>query len=127
MTHTTTKPEEKKPMHAKPQIYARYFELLKPVAEKYGYNLLIHGSMNRDLDLVAVQWRRWRGEYRKMVEEFASVLGGTINRGSGNEPPDFQFGRHQINRITCAINMERSNEHNNYTDPQYYIDISIIF
>ena len=45
-----------KPLHAKPNIYAYYFEALKAIAKEYGYNLVVHGSMNRDLDLIAIPW-----------------------------------------------------------------------
>lgn len=45
-----------KPIHAKPGLYANYFFTLKEMALEYGYNLVIHGSMSRDLDLVAIAW-----------------------------------------------------------------------
>lgn len=45
-----------KPMVARPRLYAVYFQRLAEIAREMGYNLLVNGSMNRDLDLVAVPW-----------------------------------------------------------------------
>ncbi len=41
-----------KPIHVKPQFYTYAFLPLKEIALRYGYNLVIHGSMNRDMDLI---------------------------------------------------------------------------
>ena len=51
-----------KPTHAKPSYYAIMFEPLKKIAIKYGYNLVLHGSLNRDMDLIAIPWieKNWR-------------------------------------------------------------------
>jgi hypothetical protein len=35
-----------KPTYIKPALYALFYEHLKQIAESYGYNLLIHGSLN---------------------------------------------------------------------------------
>ena len=45
-----------KPIHAKPSLFAFYFEVIKEIGLKYGYNIVLHGSMNRDLDLIAIPW-----------------------------------------------------------------------
>ena len=45
-----------KPKHIKPGLYAIYFENLKDIACEYGFNLVVHGSLNRDLDLIAIPW-----------------------------------------------------------------------
>jgi len=43
---------EDKQVYAKPAIYCLFYENLKVIAKEFGYNLLIHGSINRDLDLL---------------------------------------------------------------------------
>ena len=45
-----------KPTHVKPSFYAFIYEQIKEIAKDYGYNLVLHGSMNRDLDLIAIPW-----------------------------------------------------------------------
>lgn len=62
-----------KPTHVKPALYAMFYEHLKDIAEEYGYNLLIHGSMQRDLDLVAVPWRDNPAPEQDMLKDFLQV------------------------------------------------------
>lgn len=46
-------------VHTKEELrkrYASYIPALQAIAMRYGYALAVHGSMSRDLDLVAVPW-----------------------------------------------------------------------
>ena len=124
-----------KPIHAKPSLYAYYFELLKEVAIQYGYNLVIHGSMNRDLDLIAIPWKLGAQftDSEIMVNEFAEILGGSVLPETEEQRLEFQklhLGRKNyiinINReIIMKYNGMGKTEINHYQNPQYYIDISI--
>ena len=125
--------ETKKPTHVKPMLYAFYFEALKEIAFKYGYNLLLHGSMNRDLDLVAIPWQEEIQSHLKMIEEMATCLGGSVLI-----EPELERQLHRVKkhgRECWVININRSTtlKHNgmflkqdDHVDPQYYIDISVI-
>ena len=68
----------RKPVHAKPSLYSFYFELIKEIGLKYGYNIVLHGSMNRDLDLIAIPWQEVLGNVVSMVDEIADTIGGVI-------------------------------------------------
>ncbi len=106
-----------KPIHVKPSLYAYFFIDLKEIALKYGYNLVLHGSLNRDLDLIAIPWKQEVLPYGEMVEEFSKCLGGEIMLQDGNKSSGTYHGR----RI-YIINVNRSGS----IDPQYYLDISIM-
>lgn len=121
-----------KPIHAKPSLYANYFEHLKTIALKYGYNLVIHGSMNRDLDLIAIPWNEEIKPYYPMIEEFAEFMGGSIMKQSDEDIQAFATKFH--GRINYVINLNRDikvkydgmiSSFEEYADPQYYLDISI--
>lgn len=115
-----TKPN--KPTHAKPSLYAFYFETLKVIAKGYGYNLVLHGSMNRDLDLIAIPWQLNACDHDKMIEEFCNVLGGRLMLQEDDGKYCFPHGR-----MSYVINLNRGEfTHPNFNDPQYYIDISVI-
>lgn len=132
--------EDKKPIHAKPSLYAFYFEVLKEIALKYGYNLVLHGSMKRDLDLVAIPWQENIGSHDEMIEEFITHLGGDLQYANGvprslalkyNEKIDSSWLKYNIThhgRMHYIININRECKtvDNVRVDPQYYIDISII-
>ena len=65
-----------KPIHAKPAMYAFFYEELKVIAKEYGYNLVLHGSMNRDLDLIAIPWVDEPKDEFLMIQHFERFLRG---------------------------------------------------
>lgn len=116
---------EKKPIHAKPSLYAMYFLQLKEIALKYGYNLVIHGSMNRDLDLVAIPWQEEIKGHLDMIMEMCHYLGGWIEGAEfGGKWYPCAVTHH--GRMQYVINLNRGGKRTNYEDPQYYVDISVI-
>jgi len=129
--------ENKKPIHAKPSLYAFYMEIIKEIGLIYGYNIVPHGSMNRDLDLIAIPWQETIGDKDKMVDEICNVIGGNllIQNQTINNPEGTRFSIHNHGRIIYIININRDFEikYNGmvtkikeYSDPQYYIDFSVI-
>lgn len=126
-----------KPIHAKPSLFSFYFEIIKEIGLKYGYNIVLHGSMNRDLDLIAIPWEENISDKELMVDEIVAVIGGTLlmqNR-SVNDTIGTRFDYKPHNRIVYIININRDfemkfnglvSEIKEYADPQYYIDLSII-
>lgn len=123
-----------KPIHAKPSLYAYYFEGLKEIAKEYGYNLVLHGSLNRDLDLIAIAWQEEVKPHLPMIELFAEIVGGAILPESKEDKDAFSKKHH--GRISYIININRDiilkyngmgkTEIKHYQNAQYYIDISVI-
>lgn len=127
----------KKPIHAKPSLYAYYFDIIKSIGLSYGYNIVLHGSLNRDLDLIAIAWQEQLGDVDEMIDKIAENIGGSIlMQNSNTENPEGErcskthHGRKQyvvnINRRITHLyeGMSVSMEWN--IDPVYYIDISVI-
>jgi hypothetical protein len=56
--------------------YARLLPWLQLAARHHGYNLLVHGSGVRDLDLVAVPWVRTAAPTLVLVQVLLSLTGG---------------------------------------------------
>jgi hypothetical protein len=112
-----------KPIHVKPAFYAFCYEQLKAIALKYGYNLVLHGSMHRDLDLIAIPWSLELGKVEEMMNEFAVELDGKILPQTEEQRKCFNHGRESwvINLNRCCKMVDEV-----WTDPQYYIDISVI-
>lgn len=123
-----------KPIHAKPSLYAYYFYPLKEVALKYGYNLVLHGSLNRDMDLVAIPWQEKLGSHDEMIEEFAVTIGGDLMFANGvdrRKAPNQQWEKYKVThhgRMQYVINLNRECKivNDEWIDPQYYLDISVI-
>lgn len=127
-------------IHAKPSLYAYYFYELKEIALKYGYNLVLHGSLNRDLDLIAIPWQETLGNYDEMIEEFAWAIGGSLMYANGvdrshtktigeeikKDWPKNTVKHHGRMQYVINLNRECSMKDGEWVDPQYYIDISVI-
>lgn len=126
------RPIHAKPTHAKPQLYAYFFLSLKEIAKDHGYNLVVHGSMARDLDLIAIPWVDDPKPEMDLINALSECIGGRIllleEQFMHKELPG---GRHSY-----VINLNRGgyakNEHGEISDPikftpdpEYYIDISV--
>lgn len=112
--------EDKKPTSAKPRLYAMYFQALMEIARGHGYNLLISGSMNRDLDLVAVPWTNTPANEMQLIGAFDWYLNGTPMQSK-------EYYMHKIlpgGRSSYVINLNRTRDKDGI-DQQYYLDISI--
>lgn len=108
-----------KPLHIRPSLYAMYYEGLKEICYRHGYNLMIHGSMNRDFDLCAVAWvEEADKDCTAMVYEMLSAIGGQLNHGSG----EYTI----LGYRWFGINLHRSKPFTDETDKQYYLDLKVI-
>lgn len=127
-----------KPIHAKPSYYAIMFEPLKEIALKYGYNLVLHGSLNRDLDLIAIPWTETVGSVDEMIDEFCQCVGGEIHlfhkkRAEDDTITGFRFTPKPHGRVCYVIDIYRGGYLNGggfsdlyVKDPETYIDISVM-
>lgn len=116
-----------KPKHFKPGLYAMFYEYLKDIAREYGYNLLIHGSMERDLDLVAVPWedRCCFTKEQAMIKDMQEWLTGVkvLTQAGDVAFSELPGGRHAY---TIQLNRgNRNGEWIRFEDCQYYLDISV--
>lgn len=110
-----------KPTHIKPNFYAYVFDRLKHIAKDFGYNLVLHGSMNRDLDLIAIPWVDNPEPEIKLIK----ALDYSINETSRSLEHRFQHSVLPGGRNSYVIDICRSGEWNKYQDEEYYIDISV--
>lgn len=98
----------------KPQYYASIFPDLKDIAFNYGYNLVLHGSMLRDFDLIAISWIEKVGDYKEMLSEFGNYIGSYLR--SDTKTCFDQQTEKPHGRIAYTINISHHG----------YLDISIL-
>jgi hypothetical protein len=111
---------EVKPVAARPRLYSVYFQNLMEIAREMGYNLLVNGSMNRDLDLVAVPWVDNPKPEMELIQAFDDYL-------TGRHMDNLEYYLFKVlpgGRNAYVINLNRFRDKDG-VDPQYYIDISI--
>lgn len=59
-------------------IYAQILPRIREAAKGMGYAIAIHGTMSRDLDLLAVPWIEEAAEPMALVSAIADAVGGYV-------------------------------------------------
>lgn len=107
---------EKPPPSFAPVYCAMYPALVK-IAKDHGYALCVHGSLQRDFDLVAVPWvdPGLVAEPEVLIESMRAALGGSLepNAASWTRPGD--HGNKPHGRRCWSIYLGRD-----------YLDISVM-
>lgn len=120
------KGKNSKPIRVKPGMYAIFFTQMKAIADDYGYNLLINGSMDRDLDLVAVPWVDNPKDEQEMIREFQEYLKGMITVTTEGK---IYYDNLSGNRHGYVIELNRGDRHGEwmrFEDEEFYLDISVV-
>jgi hypothetical protein len=68
-------------------FYAALYPKLREVARQHGYALALHGSLCKDLDVIAVPWVEDAADEATLVEAVAQTIGGMMVVG-GRHAPD---------------------------------------
>lgn len=115
-----------KPIKTKPHFYAVCLPGLQEIAKEYGYNLVIHGSMNRDMDLIAIPWIDEPKEHIELLEAFCEFLGIAkyLEEDLERKKKLYCFSILPGNRSSYILNLNRGGKYNGYVDAEYYLDIS---
>jgi hypothetical protein len=115
-----------KPVYVKPALYCMFYEHLKQIAQEYGYNLVVNGSMNRDLDLIAIPWVDNPKSEQDMIKDFQKYLTGRIITGTDGL---VHYTTLPGNRHSYVIDLNRGDKHGEwvrFADEEYYLDISVV-
>lgn len=93
-------------------FYAVLFNGLKEAAADLGYTLAIHGSMIRDMDLIAIAWTEEAKPVKELVSALSKVLEPTVWKASHF----IDKAKKPHGRLVYTLSI--------YSD--WYIDLSII-
>ena len=97
-----------------PVMYASYYGILIDIARTHGYALAIHGSVTRDLDLIAIPWVENCRPVEDLLRAICSTLGSAV-RPDGT--PAYDTVKEQPHgRMSYAI----------VTNGGGYIDLSVM-
>jgi len=58
--------------------YATIYPIIREEARKFGYALALHGSLQRDLDVVAVPWVESAASPKTLAEAITERVGGCL-------------------------------------------------
>lgn len=93
-------------------FYAVLYQDFRKVAIECGYALSIHGSMARDMDLIAVAWTEEALPVEELVKKINDCIGGTV--WSERNISNYELKPH--GRITYTISIMAD----------WFIDLSVI-
>jgi len=70
-----------------PLWYACIYRDMVRAARRLGYALALHGSMQKDFDVIAIPWREQRvASPAKLLEVIALTAGGVVAKGWTRKP-----------------------------------------
>lgn len=70
----------------RPASYAALYPLFTRLAREKGYALGLHGSLMRDLDVIAVAWTDQAAEPGELAEHLRAACGGSFTLPPSNKP-----------------------------------------
>lgn len=112
---------EPKPIPRAP-TFAWMVPHLTEVARKFGYAIGLHGSMSRDLDLVAIPWVREAAPAETLVEAIRDAVGGFIR----NDPETDDNRYHLDTRNPGEKPHGRRAWSIYFSGHRFYIDLSVM-
>jgi hypothetical protein len=71
---------------SKMTFYAVLYQSLREESFNHGYALALHGSLQKDLDVVAIPWTESAGDVEDLVRALCDKAGGLITPGSKKRP-----------------------------------------
>lgn len=98
--------------------FAALYPTLCKAAREYGYALAIHGTLQRDMDLIAVPWTDTAMPSDELVEALIGVSDGwIIHRAEGNDLNDGTSPKQKPHgRVAWSI----------YISEGVYLDLSVM-
>ena len=86
-------------------VYAAMYPELAEVANCHGYALAIHGSLQRDFDLIAVPWVWNAKEPEILVDAITSEFAVTVVGTVGEKPHQRKVWSLSVGHGECAIDL----------------------
>lgn len=93
----------------KEKFYQRLIPRFQRKGREHGYNLVVHGSVKRDLDMVAIPWEEEASDRDVLVEAIRGMCHGHISIDSPTYKPH--------GRVSYAIHLHHRDA---------YLDLSVV-
>lgn len=74
-----------------PVFYSQILNLITLRAKELGYAIAVHGSMTRDLDIIAVPWIQEAVSAEELVEAICELLNGFYLNYEDAEPDNYIY------------------------------------
>lgn len=110
-----------KPLKLKPNLYFSYLNILQPWAISQGYYLVAHGSMSRDMDILAMPIEDDPMEEFSFIQGVDKLLTGEVR----NTPEEYYRKRHPGGRVGYFIQLGKNITVDGKVQ-DFYLDVKVI-
>jgi len=91
--------------------------MLEQIARDHGYALAVHGSIHRDMDLIAVPWIDEASDALTLIKAFKEATKTvTIHEDMDKHYPDCKPTQKPHGRIAYSLHVTNSGMHGGYLD-----------
>ncbi len=96
--------DEKKRYPARAAAYVCVYPMLLEIAKQHGYSLAIHGSMHRDMDLVAIPWTEEATDAHTLIKAFKEATDTVITSKEWDRlVPEFDPSKKPHGRVAYSL------------------------
>lgn len=114
-----------KPIKSKPVFYSVCLPELQKISIEHGYNLIVHGSLSRDLDLICVAWKDEVSEHVTLLDKFSDFLGCRRSRNSQDISKSYHHSKLPGGRDSYILHINYGfDSFGEHTEDLWYLDIS---
>jgi hypothetical protein len=107
----------KEPMPARAAAYVALYPMLLQIAKDHGYSLAVHGSVHRDLDLVAVPWIEEASDPLTLIAAFKEATATvTSHEDFDHIQPEFQPTAKPHGRTAYSLHVTNKGMYGGYLD-----------
>ena len=105
------------PIAARAAAYCALYPLLEQIARDYGYALAVHGSLHRDMDLIAVPWIEEASDSLTLIKAFKDAINAvTIHEETDKLYPDCKPTQKSHGRASYSLHVTNSGMYGGYLD-----------
>lgn len=109
--------EYKEPIPARAAAYCALYPMLQQIAKDHGYALAVHGSIHRDMDLIAVPWIEEASDALTLIKAMKDAMNAvTHNETMDHLAPELDPREKPHGRLAYALHVTNKGMWGGYFD-----------
>ena len=111
-------PQPYDPIRARAAAYCALYPMLVEIARDHGYALAVHGSLHRDMDLVAIPWIEEASDALVLIKAFKEATRTVTIREDDDEKyySDCQPKQKPHGRVSYCLHVTNKGMYGGYLD-----------
>lgn len=110
-------PKPYDPIQAQAAAYCALYPMLASIARDHGYALAVHGSLHRDMDLIAVPWIDEASDGLTLIKAFKEATNTVVHHETMDDQyPDCHPTKKPHGRLAYSLHVTNSGMYGGYLD-----------